>query len=46
MVVTTSSSTIAEERRSHRLTLYDLVEHFIIEPISRADTVARKSDVE
>jgi CubicO group peptidase (beta-lactamase class C family) len=34
VVVTTSSSTVAEERRSHRLTLYDLVEHLIIEPIS------------
>ena len=32
----TSSSTVAEERRNHRLTLYDLVEHLIIEPISTA----------
>ena len=36
VVVTTSSSTVAEERRSHRLTLYDLVEHLIIEPIAQA----------
>jgi CubicO group peptidase (beta-lactamase class C family) len=34
VVVTTSSSTVAEERRSHRLTLYDLVERFVIEPIA------------
>jgi CubicO group peptidase (beta-lactamase class C family) len=34
VVVTTSSSTVAEERRSHRLTLYDLVEGFVIEPIA------------
>ena len=41
VVVTTSSSTVAEERRSHRLTLYDLVEYLIIEPISTAGTVPR-----
>jgi CubicO group peptidase (beta-lactamase class C family) len=40
VVVTTSSSTVAEERRSHRLTLYDLVEHLIIEPITQAPNCA------
>ena len=34
VVVTTSSSTVAEERRSHRLTLYDLVARYVIEPIA------------
>ena len=41
VVVTTSSSTVAEERRSHRLTLYDLVEHLIIVPISTTAGTAR-----
>jgi len=41
VVVTTSSSTVAEERRSHRLTLYDLVEHLIIVPISATAGTAR-----
>jgi CubicO group peptidase (beta-lactamase class C family) len=41
VVVTTSSSTVAEERRSHRLTLYDLVEHLIIAPISTIARTAR-----
>ena len=40
VVVTTSSSTVAEERRSHRLTLYDLVEHLIIEPIAQVPNCA------
>ena len=34
VVVATSSSTVAEERRSHRLTLYDLVEDNVMEPIA------------
>jgi CubicO group peptidase (beta-lactamase class C family) len=46
VVVTTSSSTVAEERRSHRLTLYDLVEHFVIEPIARADKLAGNTNGE
>jgi CubicO group peptidase (beta-lactamase class C family) len=33
VVVTTSSPTVAEDRRSHRVTLFDLVEDLIIDPI-------------
>jgi CubicO group peptidase (beta-lactamase class C family) len=34
VIVTTSSSTVSEGRQSHRRTVYDMVEHLIIEPIS------------
>jgi CubicO group peptidase (beta-lactamase class C family) len=34
VVVTTSSSTVAEDRRSHRRNVFDLVEYLIIEPIA------------
>jgi CubicO group peptidase (beta-lactamase class C family) len=34
VVVTTSSSTVAEDRRSHRRNVFDLVEYLIIEPVS------------
>lgn len=37
VVVTTSASTASEDRRSHRLTVYDLVENFIIAPIASQD---------
>jgi CubicO group peptidase (beta-lactamase class C family) len=38
VVVTTSSSAVAEDRRSHRRTVFDLVEHFVVRPLaSRAD---------
>ena len=36
VVVTTSSSTADEERRDHRLTVYDIVERLIIEPVASA----------
>jgi CubicO group peptidase (beta-lactamase class C family) len=36
VVVATSASTVAEERRSHRLTLYDLVEDHVMEPVKQA----------
>jgi CubicO group peptidase (beta-lactamase class C family) len=38
VVVTTSSSTAGEERRDHRRTIYEIVEHFIIEPVASAAT--------
>ena len=34
VVVTTSSSTVAEDRRSHRRNVFDLVEFLIVEPIA------------
>jgi CubicO group peptidase (beta-lactamase class C family) len=34
VVVTTSSPTVAEDRRSHRVTLFDLVEDLIVAPIA------------
>jgi CubicO group peptidase (beta-lactamase class C family) len=34
VVVTTSASEVSNERRSHLRTIYDLVEHYIIAPIS------------
>jgi CubicO group peptidase (beta-lactamase class C family) len=34
VVVTTSSSTVAEDRRSHRRTVFDLVEYLIVEPVA------------
>jgi CubicO group peptidase (beta-lactamase class C family) len=36
VVVTTSASTVAEERRSHRRTLFELVEDLVISPVARA----------
>jgi len=36
VVVTTSSSTAGEERRDHRLTVYDIVERLIIAPVASA----------
>jgi CubicO group peptidase (beta-lactamase class C family) len=35
VVVTTSSSTVAEDRRSHRRNVFDLVEYLIVEPLAR-----------
>jgi CubicO group peptidase (beta-lactamase class C family) len=35
VVVTTSSSTVDESRRSHRRTVFDIVEQLVIEPIAR-----------
>ena len=38
VVVTTSSSAVAEDRRSHRRSVFDLVEHLVVRPLaSRAD---------
>lgn len=34
VVVTTSSSTVGEERRTHRRTVFDIVEQFIIAPVA------------
>ena len=34
VVVTTSSSTVAEDRRSHRRNVFDMVEYLIVEPVS------------
>jgi CubicO group peptidase (beta-lactamase class C family) len=36
VVVTTSSTATGEERRSHRRTIFDLVEQLIVAPLSRA----------
>ena len=37
VVVSTSSSTVAEDRRSHRRNVFDLVEFLIVEPVAGAD---------
>jgi CubicO group peptidase (beta-lactamase class C family) len=37
VVVTTSSSTVDESRRSHRRTVFDIVEQLVIEPIARSN---------
>jgi CubicO group peptidase (beta-lactamase class C family) len=37
VVVTTSASTVAEDRRAHRRTLFDLVEELVIAPVAAAD---------
>ena len=37
VVVTTSSASADESRRSHRRTVFDIVEQLVIEPIARAD---------
>jgi CubicO group peptidase (beta-lactamase class C family) len=34
VVVTTSASTVAEDRRSHRRNVFDMVEYLIVEPVS------------
>jgi CubicO group peptidase (beta-lactamase class C family) len=34
VVVTTSSATVAEDRRSHRRTVFDLVEYLLVQPIA------------
>ena len=34
VIVTTSSSTVAEDRRSHRRNVFDLVEFLVVEPIA------------
>jgi CubicO group peptidase (beta-lactamase class C family) len=36
VVVTTSSSTVAEDRRSHRRNVFDLVEFLVVEPVAAA----------
>ena len=35
VVVTTSSATVSDERRTHRRTVDDIIEHFIVEPLAR-----------
>ena len=37
VVVTTSSSTADESRRSHRRTVFDIVEQLVIDPLARPD---------
>ena len=37
VVVSTSSSTVAEDRRSHRRNVLDLIEELIVAPVSRLD---------
>ena len=37
VVVTTSASTVAEDRRSHRRTLFELVEDLVVAPVAAAD---------
>jgi CubicO group peptidase (beta-lactamase class C family) len=37
VVVTTSSSTVAEDRRSHRRNVFDLVEYLIVEPVAASN---------
>jgi len=39
VVVTTSASTVAEDRRSHRRTLFELVEDLVIAPVAEAQGV-------
>jgi CubicO group peptidase (beta-lactamase class C family) len=34
VVVSTSSSTVSEDRRSHRFAVLDIIEHFIVKPIA------------
>jgi hypothetical protein len=33
VMVTTSSTSVSDERRSHRRTVFDVVERFVLEPI-------------
>ena len=37
VVVTTSASTVAEDRRSHRRNVFDLVEYLIVEPVASSN---------
>jgi len=37
VIVSTSSSTVAEDRRSHRRNVLDLIEELIVAPIARLD---------
>jgi len=37
VVVTTSASTVAEDRRSHRRNVFDLVEYLIVEPVAASN---------
>ena len=37
VVVTTSSATVAEDRRSHRRNVFDLVEYLIVEPVASSN---------
>jgi CubicO group peptidase (beta-lactamase class C family) len=37
VVVTTSSSTVAEDRRTHRRTVFDLVEHLVVRPVAELE---------
>jgi len=43
VVVTTSATTLEEERRNHRFTVLDLVEHLIIAPVAAAESLARRA---
>jgi CubicO group peptidase (beta-lactamase class C family) len=36
VIVTTSATSVSDERRDHRSSVYDLVEHLVIEPIAAA----------
>jgi len=40
VIVTTSSSSVGEERRGHRMTVFDLVERLIIAPVAGAHTTS------
>lgn len=37
VVVTTSASTVAEDRRTHRRTLFELVEDLVIAPVAESE---------
>jgi CubicO group peptidase (beta-lactamase class C family) len=37
VVVTTSAATVAEDRRSHRRSVFDLVEYLIVEPVAASN---------
>jgi CubicO group peptidase (beta-lactamase class C family) len=39
VIVTTSATTVGNERRGHRRELYDLVERLVIQEIGQASTV-------
>jgi len=43
VVVTTSSSTVAEDRRSHRRNVLDLVEFLVVEPVAAGASATGKS---
>jgi CubicO group peptidase (beta-lactamase class C family) len=44
VVVTTSSNTVDESRRSHRRTVMDIVEQLVIDPIAQTRTEARNHE--